>query len=444
MSSSDAKRRILIVGIACVLLTAAIIGEIVYRGANSSQANSTQTHPSSSVQVNTGYTISFDFNASGVFWKPYQQKIFNAQGLWWAFYSNGSYEVMSTSVDGANWTKPVVADTIEGGTLTSSDVSVWNQGSYVYNIVSPWSNSLWFKRGILNSNGTVTWGNETDILNGAYIIHPYVIVDSNGDPWVSYAEQMSNGTMYPYVVRDSMNDGSWVTASGFPYCLSSVSATSLGGSMDYGVMLQPLTDGAVYTFYVSTQRSNGFGQTQVWDGTSWLPAVNTTAVIGGEWSGSWEWDAVALDDSVNLIYLQNGTCYIAYEKYTFATNSYGPEEVVWSKSEEPFTCPMVSVDPATGDVYAVWWDTNQVGPLMHFGDNPWSWYSVLHDGVWSSAQIFVNDSLGLGSVAMVSGYSGSLSAYVYNNRLGMIYVNGTSYYEAAAMPVRFSQIETNP
>jgi len=176
----------------------------------------------------------------------------------------------------------------------------------------------------------------------------------------------------------------------------------------------------------------------VWNGNSWTTIANTTGLIYGESLGQWEWGAVADGDAVYLLHLHAYDSYLVSEKYSYSTNSYGAEEIIWAYGSQPFTTPLIALDKQTGKVYAVWWDTYTNGPYTRYGHNPWAYYSVLSNDKWSPSKVFVNDSLTLGSTPVVSGYSGSIMKNLADGNLAMVYVNGTSYDGGIAMPVRFA------
>jgi hypothetical protein len=329
MAQKNGKQRIIAIAMVCLILLSAFLVQVLWPREIINNPPDTDDVPQPVIMA-TASTIATDFDAQYVFWRSWQQKIFFAKNLWWAFYANGTVEYYYTSRDGKTWDGPTVVSTEVLGkfNVKSNEASIWydENTSRVFNVYATGLNDLWFKQGTLNSNGTIQWGLSTNIQSDSYCRYPTICVDSYGYPWIACS---ING--YPYVFKSSTNDGTWVTDIGFPYKLSNSSVGAYGGAL-----VLPLSNGKVWTFTVTSDGSYSPGQTQVWNGAFWLSISNTSNVIGGEANGEWSWGAVSDGDNVHLIYLQNNTNYIAYENYSYSTNSYSSEKIIWAKWSQPF------------------------------------------------------------------------------------------------------------
>ena len=168
---------------------------------------------------------------------------------------------------------------------------------------------------------------------------PYVSVDSNGYPYVSF-RHYDGYDYYPYVVKSSLNNGTWSTASGFPYRLSTI------GSSGWCTSVVPLTSGkmlAIYAYSYTTVKA------RAWTGTAWGTEVATTSSIRyGHY-----YSAVAQGDDVHLAFLKDAGYDILYVKYSYASNSFGTETTLQAGATSS-SAPVLSINVATNDLYVFW------------------------------------------------------------------------------------------
>ena len=155
-------------------------------------------------------------------WYPFQRKSFYANGRFWVFYSDGTNMVYRTSTDGSTWSS---ATTVRACTY-GYKFSIWFDGTYLHYAYGS-SSAIYYRRGTPNSDGTITWSAAEQTVSTTYnsARYPMISVDSNGYVFVGYSDY--DGTnRYPYVIKSGNNDGTWgTTPSGFPYQLSTASAT---------------------------------------------------------------------------------------------------------------------------------------------------------------------------------------------------------------------------
>jgi hypothetical protein len=299
---------------------------------------------------------------------PFQRKSFYANGRHWVWYSNGTDLGYCTSTDGLTWSNFTAVRNCTIGNASA----ICFDGTYVHYVYSDFnglgSGSIYYRRGTPNSNGTITWpAAEQTVLSATYDPHadvggpwtgyllPSISVDSNGYPYIGYVRHDSCGsyynydienltapvdTYYPYVTESNNNNGTWSTASGFPYQLSGTSNSS------WAVSPIPLTSGkmlAIYAYNGTTVKA------QKYDGSSWGSEANTTSAIGNNYYFS----AAAQGDNVHLVFLKTSTYDIIYTDYTYSSNSFGTETTVQSSATST-TAPVLSIDTATNDLYCFW------------------------------------------------------------------------------------------
>jgi hypothetical protein len=333
---------------------------------------------------------------------PYQRKCFYANGRYWVFYSDGANLVYKTSTDGVSWT---AAATIRSCS-TGQHFSVWFDGTYMHYVVG--GGTSYYRRGLPNSNGTVTWSaSEQTLPVSTY--SPCIAVDSNGYVWVAY---MSGN--YPWVTRSGNNDGTWgTTPSGFPYKLSTTSSAA------WQVAVVPLTGGKVLVLYIS---GSGYAVTaRRWDGSSWGTAVSTTYAVKYYYAFS----AVAAGDDVHLVYTKYSSTSptdLIYQKYVYASNSFTSAVAVDSISTD--SCPVISRNPSNDDLYVFWAGYPTANHI---------YYKKYSGGSWGSRVDWIDESAtGMTNSFLTCFYN------VYTNRIGVMYMTKTS----SPYNVKFAFIKT--
>jgi len=198
---------------------------------------------------------------------PSQRKAFYANGRFWVFYGDFSYELAySTSTDGLSWSSSFIRGCEEGHFF-----SIWFDETYLhYACVSSDGRTIVYRKGKPNANGTIAWcGDEQIVVSDTEFWAPSIIVDSEGYPWIGYS--LSNGSVC--ITRSSKNDGIWETSPGFPICLP-----CKGKFGEFTVSLVPLTSGKILAVYGGLNTPVYF---MAWDGVKWLTPVNTTRMMRG-------------------------------------------------------------------------------------------------------------------------------------------------------------------
>ena len=246
----------------------------------------------------------------------FQKKCFYANGRWWVFYYDGTYFGWRTSTDGTTWSAwtsyntALVADAQKGWRY-----DIWYdepnnkiclaryQGLTIY---------IYYRQGTANADGTITWDSAEVLITTDAGYDVKVCKDSNGYPWVSYQQNVTN---YPMrVVKASTTTGSsW----GSPTTLW----TQASGSTD--ILIVPLTGGKMLAI---RNLVGSVFQSRLYTGSTWETAVDASTSTSDSCS---HFDAVADGDDVHLVFCKVDYYRIVYVKYVYGTG-WGSEETVES------------------------------------------------------------------------------------------------------------------
>jgi len=342
-----------------------------------------------------------------------QRKTFYANGRFWVFYFNGTLytpPVYSSSTDGVSWTSPL--------TLTSQHCTAgWTfsiafDGTYLHYVFSieTQGNPLYYRKGIPNANGTITWltaeQNITVAESNTRHLWPSIAIDSEGRPWIAYARLNSTEkSRYAYVTTTSTSNGTWITRAGFPHQLSSTNYTGIN------VMILPLTNQKMLAII-----SCGGWQIEsyLWNGSSWSEKQTTTSAITSDGIIECGLSAVNQGDDVHLVFIKDSTHDLVYTKYSYASNSWGPETIV-QPTVNSETSPVLSIDSATNMLYCFWAGAPTADCIYYKVYNGAAWSFVEGSNPW----IIERNLAGYYRYDGLSGFYKS-----YNNLLGLAYTNG--------------------
>lgn len=229
---------------------------------------------------------------------------FYFRGLYWAFYrefnlnKGNTRSFYSTSPDGNRWSSAVLFST--NATVVSSS------GEYVYYAYSEESSfnrsSIYFRRGILSSSGTIQWSTPADQIaytaeadqNHSVSLNPTSVTnDSSGYPWIVSKEYIGpsprtetpNGgcpnsgvgdawctSPYSIVLKSSSNDGTFKTQTGFPYVVGGGVIATSGYGPWASINSVSSTNGSVILATCAGFYGEGFNSTnylRIWNGESW-------------------------------------------------------------------------------------------------------------------------------------------------------------------------------
>lgn len=321
-----------------------------------------------------------------------QRKIFydDVNARFWSFnaHQDGSYVRLAfcsapsstlvfdsaTMVDGIRTTSEIDGSAIAVTFKNAEGVA------YVYAVwMSSLTDEVLWCRGQLNSDGTVSWGSQYQIDETAGNKYPSIAVDSDGYCWIAFTRTNS-----VHVYKNSLNDGSWSSASGFPQVWS-------GGnySLAKHTSLNPMLDGKMYLCYSyggATLTDMGI-RGCYWDGSTWASTAEGV-VITGLMNTYKHWVSVAVDNVVHVCYLgPNGQAigvapYGGWVYRAAGGTSWTSYQKLWEDTY--YACPAMGRTEA-GDVIVMWI------PYDNATDYKPVYYRRYHSNIWSVATALVED-----------------------------------------------------
>jgi len=340
-----------------------------------------------------------------------QRKTFYANGRFWVFYYDGASSAgYSTSTDGFSWTPftPFTSRACGAGWR----FAVAYDGTRLHYVFSTGTNGdpLYYRCGLPNADGTITWlDNEQNITIGESDtghLWPSIAIDSEGRPWVAYARKnATENSRYAYVTTSTTSNGTWITRAGFPHRLSSTNYTGIN------VMIVPLTNQKMLAIV-----SCGGWQIEsyLWNGSSWSEKQTTANAITSDGIIECGLSAVNQGDDVHLVFIKDSTHDLVYTKYSYASNSWGPETIV-QPAVTSETSPVLSIDVITNKLYCFWAGAPTANCIYYKVYNGSAWNFVEGSNPW-----IVESSLA--GYYQYDGLSGFYQSY--NNLLGLAYTNG--------------------
>lgn len=271
-------------------------------------------------------------------YQPPGRRVFYAQGRIWIIYwaSSGGDIYYTSSADGVTWATPT-----DTGFRVNRPPVAYFDGTYVHIAYQDSSLYLRYVRGTLNSDGTISFGSVQTAGSASNYIPMAITVDSNGYPWIGYRYSSDGSNWYPYVTKSSKNDGTWATASGFPYQLSTAADTT------WLVDLAPMTSGKVAVVYASIARFPGL---KCWTGSSWTGA-SPSSVYSNYYDKPWI-SAVAVGDVVYVAFPRQSANNPTLVKYTYSSNSFSSVMDIESSGTSGSTS-MLCYDAALNLIYYV-------------------------------------------------------------------------------------------
>jgi len=305
---------------------------------------------------------------------PPQSKQFYAKELFWCFYSNGSNIVYRVSPDGEQWSSANIVCPIDFGAYFS--LVLEDSGDYFhYSRNNSDTTALYYRKGQLNTNGTITWSAaEQTVGSTGYFTDPVICLDSNDYPWITYSVGDHAVPYYPYVTASTTKDGTWTTKSGYPLQLNDVDGLTT---------IVSLTNGKLYAAFHSKEAQR-YIYGKLYNGTSWgsLEQCSTTTAQNTYYA---MFCVTSIGDDVHLVFLSSGNN-VVYVKRTYGTG-WGSEETVQSSVSDRST-PVISHYGTR--LYVAWCNSNHV----YYKTKNGTW-SDLVDWIDESTDTFpINDTLG--------------------------------------------------
>lgn len=281
-----------------------------------------------------------------------QRKFIYAASNYWVVYGNSTHVVYRVSTDW-NTENILKADGAGSGDV----VSIWVDSSdYLsYAIIIDSDPNLYYRRGLLNGNGTITWSANEQIISDTtrHAYYPYISVDSDGLPWISYSSHYDLET-YMYVTHSTTGNGTWTTdtVNNFPYLLETKDQNH-----EVAVFTVPLSTSKVYCLYVYQNGGLTSGGIcgRLWNG-SWGGVETLTGITGT--GTSWENSIVADGDDVYVTWKGIiGTNATFYSKKRTYGVGWGSQETIKAFTGWRYVQPILSIDSTSHILYCFWIDT---------------------------------------------------------------------------------------
>jgi hypothetical protein len=327
------------------------------------------------------YTILEDSTSSECGGLSHQRNSFFAKDRFWVFYcDNTAKSVYYCSFNGDGW-----KDAADTGLQTQAQhfsVCVDENGEYVHAVAGGYGVGGLYRRGLLNSDGTITW-DAIQNFDARFCVLPTIMLDSDGYPWVGYVYRVDT-LYYPAVGRSSTNDGTWTDLSGYPYLLSAAVS-----NLYWGIIPLELAPGKFLVIYGVS-------------GATIKAVTITDGVFGSEETAtSYNVYAGAMSAIADL----DGNVYLAYNHVTayrtvsrvkrdFASDTWGTETTIKNYAlTNDYIMGSFCLDEETGDIYYFYLDN----------DDDKMYLLKCVSGVWQTAQVWLENEHYQGNVGWVRG-----------------------------------------
>jgi len=325
-------------------------------------------------------TTTANWGANGC---TYQRHIIKQNGLYWYFYSDGTNIVYRTSSDGDSWSSPT---TVRSGNAAYL-FSIACDGTHIaYVFISNTNNSVRFRMGTTNSDGTITWLAAEQVITspyGSYTRDPHVCFDSEGYPWIAWgADNGNNSDAYGYVDKSTTKDGTWNSPSGFPKRINSSPFTTKPGNPGAWSFVVPLTNQKVYAI---TQGSNAQAKGLLWDGTTWGDEETVTTFNTGHACMSY----AVTNDEIHITSSEYGTNNLKYRKRT--ASGWGTEETIHTYTPDNAQAVLTKKG---SDLY-VFWQNRPTEDVVY--------YKRCVNGTWDTeaTEWFMDDNIRRGYLTVI-------------------------------------------
>lgn len=281
---------------------------------------------------------------------PQQRSPMYVNGFHWAFFSDGTNFKCYSSADGITFAS--ATGWVDRAATSANRFSValdsvnGSRFSYVY--VRSSNNYLYWRQGILNDDGSVSWDQtERTIVSTLTIpFYPSVDYDGTGKAWVGvtflYSSYPSN--YYWRVYLNSATDGTWSTDPQYPVDLLTAQSVSvrgcvLGLTTNGAVTLYPKTIPIIYSWELDGAGKVGSEQT----------ASDSQAFTVNDWSAT---------KNGNIIILQwhnqnTPPWSIQFRCAQRVSGVWGASSQIGTQTQSGECAPFASVDTSTGDIYCV-------------------------------------------------------------------------------------------
>jgi len=288
--------------------------------------------------------------ADGLGYQRYRRTALK-NGRHWAFYTYASTTGWKTSTDGVTWgSEALVPNWAYGGYYKVGSCFETRAGvDYVHLCYFDNVNggAWYYKRGVLNSDGTITWTATQTIAGSNYKFYPSVCVDTNGNAWVTYRRYDATN-VYPVITKNANIDGAWSTASGYPLDLH-------GAGYDWQVGCCALTAGKVVAWYGISNANTIYAKR--YSGSAWgsEETVSTICAQAGDVAG------LAVGDDVYLAFVTTGNNIVVHKR-TYDTG-WGAAVTVYAAGAAVY--PAIGYEVVSGRLFVFWTNKPTAGHVYY-------------------------------------------------------------------------------
>lgn len=331
-------------------------------------------------------TVALDnyVNRQGTITHVFQRKGWYASERSWIIYCKGASSspdggfYWKSSADGVVWSDPYFFLEAEngnywenypiGGSNEGDELNVYFDGTYLH-AVYVWnrniplaqepntvSNNIWYRRGIPNIDGTISWTSDwvialarsDDTVKG----YASIMTDTNGYPFIDYWESagivITEGSNYATpsgawdrkVIRSTTKDGTFTATT--PYTLHSNI-----GNRGTGTLVQ-LPEGQLYWIGCGEAQTPSIAG-RLYDGDVW----ETEETIATDAWGRYRFSVVTRGEIIYIVYAVDGGTDINFAK-RLDTGWTTPIVIVTdlpTSGEYYYPAPAMTINGATGDLY---------------------------------------------------------------------------------------------
>jgi len=279
----------------------------------------------------------------------------NVTGRFWKFYSDGTNIKCTSTENGQTWNS---SQTIRVG---DSGFQFYVHGfngtiHYLYNSERT-SDNIYYRKGVLNSNGAITWSASEQVAVDAGTSQRFyacaVVTDTDGYPYLVFGNRTDPNSKTINLVKNNHSNGTWQTASGFPKQINENPDNDLVS----GVALS-LPDNKIYIIYCSAGNEEP-PMGRLWHDPTLGPLENAS-----DYTMSSNYHFSTVSDSyghVHIVYRRtNDRVEYSFRNYTteawetkdeFVTSHLTSE----SLSSAVYSWPVICWNPDSEKVCVHWW-----------------------------------------------------------------------------------------
>jgi len=296
----------------------------------------------------------------------------NVTGIFWKFYSDGTNIKYTASEDGQVWGSSQTVRSAEGG----FQFYVHNFNGTIYYVFNSEKTGghIYYRRGLLNANRTITWVTSEQIAVDAGASQRFyacsIVTDTDGYPYIVYGNRTNPNSKTLSLVKSDYNNGTWRTTSGFPKQINDKPDSDLVS----GVALR-LPSNGIYVIYCSAGNQEP-PRGRLWSGSTLGPLENAS-----DYTMSSNYLFSAVSDSygnVHIVYRRTSSKVdYSFRNYTTGNWEVKDELVTLHLTSEAlgntaYSWPVIGWNPDSEKIYVHWWTLEDKSAWLKMRDST-SW-----------------------------------------------------------------------